>query len=225
MQMISPSDNRRQLLTLVKGAIACAFLIILACVHGCDADGERDIRIRAGEGDPSAQLALGRIYLYGSAHNERDVGAAIRLLTASATRGSAEANFLLGDLFVSTVSDRYDLAKGLAHLEAAAQTGHARAQMALGIELQTSDPNKSIHWFSAAAKQGYRPALLGLASAYEQLGSREDLVRSYAWMALAADDTPGLREHGMVDLAAQLSAEEIKQGKALAAVFRNELPR
>jgi hypothetical protein len=39
-------------------------------------------------------------------------------------------------------------------------------------------------------------------------------------MALAADDTPGIGEHGMVDLAAQLSAEEIKQGKELSAVLK-----
>lgn len=207
--------------TMKPWKLSLAITFALLSLQGCEGDVERQIRQRAADGDAQAQLALGKIYLVGSERTAQDNAEAELLLKAAAAQGISEANYLLGSYYLSSSVNRRD--EGLAALEAAARAGHLRSQTDLGIQLGPVNLDRSIEWLSTAAHAGYEPAFLTLAIAHEKRGAPEDLELAYAWMSLAAEKSPGLREHGMTSLAARLTPAQLEQAKLIARAKRSDL--
>ncbi len=92
---------------------------------------------------------------------------AASLLDAAGRSGDAEAQYLLGLMYLNGVGIAADGARGRALLEAAAGHGHGAAAYALAGELARSAdaaPEAARHWLEASAQDGYYRAIDALKS-------------------------------------------------------------
>lgn len=109
--------------------------------------------------DPKLNAAL-------VAYEHRDFKKALRLLTPVATRGEAEAQFIVGRIHDLGLGTKKDLKKAEDWYRKAAKQGHPRAQHNLAIKLTSKEGNhdqEAVTLLRKAAKGGYAPAqfLLG----------------------------------------------------------------
>src|SRR5271165_7686713 len=142
---------------------------------------------------------------------------AIELLTAAGNSGSADAQYLLGLMYLNGVGVVSDPKRASALLQSAAEHGQGEAAYVLAAELahQPDAPPDSAHqWLERSAKLGYFRAADALKS------GRPLLDREY----LGASD-PALLTAWVIDSVRKNDAAEIRRiGKASAAV-RDEFGR
>lgn len=155
--------------------------------------GSRNARVEAAAkgGDPTAQAALGRLYLYGSA-GARDPAAAMRWFERSAQHGEPEGQYHVAYAFGQGEANRKQNWKKAFHLyERAAGAGHAASQFALGFLYYVgkgTDQNfvEAAKWYRKAARQGFPNAQFNLAGLYfSGTGVEKDVVQSYKWFLIA----------------------------------------
>ena len=110
-------------------------------------------------------------------------------------------------------------AKAVEFLQRAAEAGHTRAMLRLGLLYRKGvgalqNYALAAKWIERAAQRGEPPAMLELGRLYrEGVGVRKDTVRAYVWLnrAAAARDPDAIRERA--EVARILTAEELKQAQ------------
>jgi TPR repeat protein len=110
-------------------------------------------------------------------------------------------------------------AKAVELLQRAAEGGHTRAMLSLGLLYRKGvgalqNFALAAKWIEAAAERGEPLAMLELGRLYrEGVGVRKDTVRAYIWLnrAAAARNIDAVRERA--EVARNLSAEELKQAQ------------
>ena len=113
-------------------------------------------------------------------------------LRASAEAGDAEAQFILGGMYVTGVGVPQDAATAVAWYRRAAEQGHARAQYNLGAMYAAGDgvpqdAAAAVAWYRRAAEQGNATAKNNLGAMYaEGLGVPPDAAAAVAWYRRAA---------------------------------------
>jgi TPR repeat protein len=145
------------------------------------------IKIRAEQGDATAQVKLADAYL---SHNQ-SVDAA-KWYEAAAKQDSVEGEYQLGNLFLW---GRFGIPKE---------------------QSIVAKPTEGLKWTYMAATNGYREAWRNMAKSLQNgIGCSTNLVETYAWLALLADSGDIVGRVDMNNLALKLSSEEITRGKSL----------
>lgn len=201
------------------------------------------LEAEAKRGDSTAQAALGRLYLYGSA-GVRNPEAAMQWFERAAVQGEPEGQYHVAYAFGQGEADHeHDWSRAFDLYEQAAGTGHAASQFALGFLYYVGrgteqDFVESAKWYREAARQGFPSAQFNLAGLFfDGTGVQKDLVQSYMWFLVAMHQvaTPKIEDeyvmHGAnfhgADLAAaaqrtlitlgyMMTDEELAQAVAMA---------
>ena len=118
---------------------------------------------------------------------------ALAALRASAEAGDAEAQFILGGMYVTGVGVPQDAAEAVAWYRRAAEQGYARAQYNLGAMYDQGvgvpqDAAEAVAWYRRAAEQGDASAQSNLGAMYDQgVGVPQDAAEAVAWYRRAAE--------------------------------------
>jgi len=145
----------------------CAFTTLLCAAFSAAADLEsakrayqqkdyatafKELMPLAEQGNPDAQLILGKMYMKGQGVL-KDPDQAIKWFTASGAQGNADAQFFLGSMYLLP---HKDMAEGLKWLRLSAEQGNQDAQLFLGKayldgEGLPRDPVQADMWLRLAA--------------------------------------------------------------------------
>lgn len=156
-----------------------------------DAIGGATLRMRAVQGDPSAQLEIGDRFAEGRGV-PADPAAAARWLEKAAAQGLAPAQHRLGSLYEKGRGVARDLVVARRWYEQAAASGNVRAMHNLGVihaegGLGKPDFGAAVVWFRMAAERGLIDSQYNLAVLQARgMTGKRDLAEAYKWFALAA---------------------------------------
>lgn len=125
---------------------------------------------------------------------------------------------------------RSELPKAAKWLRQAADKGHVRAQLMLGVLHEDGsgviqDYEQALEWYRIAAMQGETVAMHRVGSMLRRgVGADKDLIEAYAWCNIAA--ARGHREAAIDrdQIGNSLSREEIKEAQEQSRAFNEELP-
>ena len=125
----------------------------------------------------------------------RPAAQALADLRVSAEAGDAEAQFILGGMYVTGRGGPQDDAEAVAWYRRAAEQGHARAQYNLGAMYDQGrggpqDDAEAVAWYRRAAEQGHALAQRSTTSGAcrrEGRGGPQDDVEAVAWYRRAAE--------------------------------------
>ena len=126
-------------------------------------------------------------------NEHRPAAQALADLRASAEAGDAEAQFILGGIYITGVGVPQDAAEAVAWYRRAAEQGHARAQYNLGGMYREGvgvpqDAAEAVAWYRRAAEQGHATAQNNLGAMYDQgRGVPQDAAEAVAWYRRAAE--------------------------------------
>lgn len=112
---------------------------------------------------------------------------------AAAENGDIQAQYDLGELYLNSLEGEVNVDKAQEWLAKAAEKGHVRAQMRLGLFYQGNgiqghqydDPEKMVYWLEKAAAQGDLFAMLSLVSIYTNF--KPDFVGARKWLLKFAE--------------------------------------
>ena len=148
---------------------------------------------RAAEtGNPSAQRALGRAYIWG-AGVPQDAGEAERWLSSAADAGSIDAVADLVMLYGSAMTPGFDPARAFAQMISAAHAGDTSAMENVGIALISgfgvpTNVEAGVAWLEKAASAGSSSAMYDLYRLYRfGEGVDPDESLSASWLTQAVD--------------------------------------
>lgn len=125
---------------------------------------------------------------------------------------------------------RSNLPDAVVWLRQAAEDGHLRAQLMLGVLYEDGsgviqDYEQALDWYRLAASQGETVAMYRVGSMLRRgVGADKDLIKAYAWCNIAA--ARGHQE-AAVDrdqIGSQLSPKEMKEAQQQSRTFDEELP-
>ena len=170
---------------------------------------------------PGVDLASGK-----SLYERKDYATAFRELAPLAEEGNADAQLILGKMYMEGQGVVKDLEQAMKWFKASAAQGNADAQFFLGsfYLLPRKDIAEGVKWLRLSAEQGNQDAQWLLGKAFLQ-GDKElprDPVQAEMWLRLAAKDN--LEFYGSTLRAAegQMTADQVAKGKALAAAWKPE---
>ena len=118
---------------------------------------------------------------------------ALTEFTSLAEKGNAEAQYLLGIMYVEGKVVPQDYKVAMLWYRKAAEQGHARAQNSVGAMYGRGlgvplDYQMAMSWYLKAAEQGYPVSQNSLGFMYlNGQGVPADLVQAYMWFSLAAE--------------------------------------
>lgn len=142
-------------------------------------------------GDPTAQAALGRLYLYAGA-TARNLEAAMYWFERAAEQGEPEGQYHVAYAFgEGQANHEHNWSKAFQLYEQAAGASHAASQFALGFLYYVGkgtdqDFVEAAKWYRKAAQQGLPSAQFNLAGLFfDGTGVQKDLVQSYMWFLIA----------------------------------------
>lgn len=147
----------------------------------------------AAQGNPEAQLILGKMYLKGQGVLQ-DPEQAIQWFKASGEQGNADAQFFLGSIYLLPHTD---IAGGMKWLRLSAEQGNQDAQLLLGktyiegLPEVPRDPVQAEMWLWLAAKDNLPFYQNELANAEKQMTN--DQIQKGRAQAAAWKPTHGLR--------------------------------
>ena len=141
----------------------------------------------------------------------RPAAQALADLRARAEAGDAEAQFILGGMYVTGVGVPQDDVEAVAWYHRAAEQRHARAQYNLGVIYAEGrgvpqDAAAAVAWYRRAAEQGDARAQSNLGAMYaEGRGVPQDAAEAVAWYRRAAEqgnaaaqsNLGGMYDHGL----------------------------
>ena len=158
------------------------------------------------------------------AYQQEDYASAFKGFTALAEKGNAEAQVLLGRMYLTGRGAAKDPDKALKWFKAAATQGNADGEFLLGSMylLPRSDTAEGLRWVRLAAEQGNQDAQMLLGKTYMD-GLPElprDPIQGEMWLRLAAKDNLPFYEAQLAAAEREMSPEQIAKGKALAAGWR-----
>ena len=158
------------------------------------------------------------------AYQQEDYAAALQDATALAEQGQAEAQVLLGRMYLTGRGVSKDPDTALKWFKAAAAQGNADGAFLLGAMylLPRSDIPEGLRWVRLAAERGNQDAQLLLGQTYME-GLPElprDPVQGGMWLRLAAKDNLPFYATQLAAAERVMSPEQRAQGKALAAAWQ-----
>jgi len=158
------------------------------------------------------------------AYEEKDYATALKESTPLARDGNADAQLLLGRMYLMGQGVTRDNDQANKWLEASAAQGNADAQFMLGSMylLPQKDVAKGLKWLRVSADQGNQDAQYLLGKAYVQgLPSLpRDPVQAELWLSLAARQNLQFYKSELDKAESQMSPGEIARGRGLAAAWK-----
>jgi uncharacterized protein len=154
------------------------------------------IRQAAEDGDPSAQLALGRMFDKGAGVAQDDAQA-VRWYQKAAEQGLADAQFSLAWAYDNGEGVPQDYALAARWYLKAAEQGDAGPQNNLAVMYADGhgvlqDYAQAAQWFRKAAEQGLADAQHDLGVLYfKGQGVPQDYIEAHKWESLAAARASG----------------------------------
>ena len=155
-------------------------------------------------------------------------------LRASAETGAAEAQRILGGMYVTGAGVPQDAAEAVAWYRRAAEQGDARAQYNLGGMCREGrgvpqDAAGAVAWYRHAAEQGHTRAQYNLGVMYaEGLGVPPDAVEAHMWLTIAASrSTSAEREHivtARAAVAARMTPTDLREANRRAQAWHAAHP-
>lgn len=208
-------------------ALCAAFLLIGACALGASlaqaAAGAADRALQeawtaynignyqktlrlieplAGDGNPRAQVMLGRCYENGLGVKQ-DLGVAAQWFQLAAEQNDSEAQVLLAYCYEVGAGVPKDPQQVMNLMTRAAESGNAEAQFNLALNYSQGlygapkNEQESFRWASLSAQQGYAQAERFLGACYEYgFGVTADQAQAQAWYAKA--EAQGLSREGSI---------------------------
>jgi len=157
------------------------------------------------------------------AYEKRDYAGAFKEFAAVAEQGDAEAQLILGKMYMIGQGVEKDSDQAIKWYKAAADQDNADAQFFLGAMylLPQKDIPEGLKWLTLAADQGMQDAqfLLGMAYLKGQ-NFVHDLVQADMWLQLAAAQGGEFYQRQREEAEKQMTADQIEQAKALAAAWK-----
>lgn len=180
------------------------------------------IRRSADAGSTKGMALMGMLQLNGRFGASKDLAASEQWFLKAANKGDADAQMVLGSMYVANVLGHTDVAAGVRWLRQAAQQGQVEAQGTLSYLLVSGDkgvpknPAEGVQWADKAVSKSDSLGYYALGFAY-QYGDGEPVDPAQAWyhFAVAArlDAKHQLGKVGvhMSEVATHLSAKELAQ--------------
>jgi TPR repeat protein len=158
------------------------------------------------------------------AYEQKDYAAALREFSPLAEQGNADAQLYLGKMYMMGQGVIRDPDQAMKWLKASALQGNADAQFFVGSYylLPHRDIAQGVKWLRLSAEQGQQDAQLLLGKSYLQ-GDKDlprDPVQAEMWLRLAAKNNLEFYQSELYAGEAQMNAEQIAKGKALAAAWK-----
>jgi uncharacterized protein len=159
------------------------------------------------------------------AYAQKDYATALKELAPLAKRGDADAQVLLGRMYLMAYGVLRDPDEAYKLFEAAAAKGNADAEFFLGARaaLRHEDVANGLKYLKLSAEQGNQDAQLLLGKTYLQgLGSDlpRDPVQADMWLRLAADHNLPFYQNELRAAERQMNAAQIAKAKALAQAWK-----
>jgi len=161
-----------------------------------------------------------------AALREHDYTRAFRELLPVARAGDPRAQERVAAMYRRGYGVDRNYGEAIAWYRRAAAQGSGSAAYNLGVHYREGvgvprDAATASDWFRRAARAGYIPAQINLGLRYAAgRGVAKDPVRGYAWLHRAAMRGNRAAMRRRTALGKTLSAEQIKQAKALASTLR-----
>lgn len=154
------------------------------------------------------------------AFEEKDYAVAYKELTPFAAEGNAEAQVILGKMYMMGQGVLKDQDQALKLFKASAAQGDADAEFLLGATylLPRQDVPEGLKWLRLSADQGNKDAQLLLGKTY--LEGLPELPRdselAEMWLRLSAKDNLPFYQHELQIAERQMTPDQVAKGKALA---------
>ena len=158
------------------------------------------------------------------AYEQKDFAAALKELTPLAEQGNADAQLLLGEMYMKGQGVVKDSEQAIKWFRRSGEQDNADAQFFLGAMylLPGKDITQGVKWLRLSAEQDQQDAQLLLGKAYLQ-GATEvprDPVQAEMWLRLAAKDNLEFYETELMSAEKQMTPDQVAQGKALADAWK-----
>src|SRR5215468_9791298 len=158
------------------------------------------------------------------AYQEKDYVTALKELTPLAGQGDAEAQMILGKMYLQGQGVLKDSEQAIKLFKASAAQGNADAQFFLGsiYLLPHTDVAEGVKWLRLSAEQGNQDAQLLLGKAYLQ-GDKDlprDPVQAEMWLWLAAKDNLPFYQNELAAAEKQITNDQMQKGRAQAAAWK-----
>ena len=139
---------------------------------------------------PGALLTLGTFYLRGCYGYYKDTSKGLEMLEKACLKGSVEANFLLGMVYLMEDDVSCNVPLGIEHLKSASQNDFLVANYHLGMlymtgQLVKQNKQAAAKWFTKSAENGHAPSqyaiglmLLGGDGVKQDVAAAEDWIRT-----------------------------------------------
>jgi TPR repeat protein len=153
---------------------------------------------------------------------------AANILRSAADAGFAPAQYQLAKLFESGEGVGRDITQARTWTERAARAGHCRAMHDTGVyyargEGAPLDEAAAYRWFHQAALLGVADSQFNLGVLYQQgRGVRANASEALFWFLLAARNGDGDAVDRAVELATQLSPQDVARARSRARAFEPE---
>src|SRR5262249_34520322 len=146
-----------------------------------------------------------------------DYAVALKDVRPLAEQGNADAQFILGKMYLKGQGVPKDPEQANKWFRQAAAQGNADSQFFLGASylLPHKDIAEGVKWMRLSAEQGNQDAQLLLGKAYLQGELPREPVQADKWLRLAARDNLDFYKNELRVAEGQMTSEEIAQGKAL----------
>jgi TPR repeat protein len=165
------------------------------------------------------------------AYHAKDYAKAVELWRPLADQGDAAAQYRLGTLYAEGKGVAQNDETAFAWMLKAANQGDPDAQYNVGASYAggtgvKKDDAEAAKWFQRAANQGMVYAQLNLGLLYASgTGVTQDNVEAFKWLELALFALPagGVRSdvsRAIVDVAAKLNSDQIREAKQRERAFR-----
>jgi TPR repeat protein len=180
------------------------------------------IRRSADAGSTKGMAMMGMFQLSGRFGVSKDPAAAEQWFLKAANKGDADAQMMLGSMYIENMFGHTDVAAGVRWLRQAAQQGQVSAQGTLGYFLVSGDkgvpknPVEGVQWANKAVSKNDSVGYYALGFAYQH-GEGEPVDPAQAWyhfaVATRLDTKHQLSKVGihMSEVATHLSAKDLAQ--------------
>ncbi len=158
------------------------------------------------------------------AYEQKDFAGAVKELTPLAEQGNADAQLLLGEMYMKGQGVLKDPGQAMKWFRASGEQSNANAQFFLGAMylLPGKDIIEGMKWLRLSAEQGQQDAQLLLGKTYLQgaKGVPRDPVQAEMWLRLAAEHNLPFYQNELQVAEQQINAAQIAKGKALADAWK-----
>lgn len=177
----------------------------------------------AEQGNPPAQLQLGKMYAAGDLVSI-DYIKAVRWVGEAADQGLHDAFPMMAWFYSNGFGVQQDDAKAVVWTRKGAEAGIAKAQYALASLYRlggagvAKDPQQMLHWYHEAAKQQFGPALhaLGKLMATGDMVA-EDKIGAYQWLSLAIISGSEKAKETLKALSSRMTKQERELAQSILA--------